>query len=400
LGDMFDTNSDMSPPGGLSGSDRRAFRGIQLSSPTPDLAYSLFHSCRPVGSFDVLKIDGARSDQGAIYGHVMQPEILRTLELYKNLFGMNEASLVERGKRVLEAVNHFDPDYVAMIEGVCAGSGIDSALIAAVNARTELLHEAQQGRDGIQAHECTSVALPAARLIGQNWDWMELLDPLMFVLDSTEPDGHRIVTLTEPGILGKIGMNSAGLGVCLNILPGKPPYDGVPVHILLRSVLDSRSLEAAHDKLSNAKHGTASSILVCNDQGEGFCAEIMGGRCHIERLKPDSAPLARTNHFLHSNEPVPPFFEDSPIRLERANMILREGNPEGDDLALLKRILSSRDDTDANICARFAFAGEDLGNVGSLASIIMDLKQGAMLIKRPHSDEGYSTHRVKPLVSA
>jgi isopenicillin-N N-acyltransferase-like protein len=47
----------------------------------------------------------------------------------------------------------------------------------------------------------------------------------MFVQKIIRPDGHQLIQLTEPGILGKIGMNSAGVGVCLNILAaGLPGY--------------------------------------------------------------------------------------------------------------------------------------------------------------------------------
>ena len=59
-------------------------------------------------------------------------------------------------------------------------------------------------------------------------------------------------TLTEAGILGKIGLNDAGLGVCLNLLSTTADggRDGTPIHVLLRQMLQScRSVDDAIELL-------------------------------------------------------------------------------------------------------------------------------------------------------
>ena len=327
----------------------------------------------------------------------MKPEIERTLEVYKKLFKLNEMELAARGAQILSEVEKYNPRYVQMMESMGQGAGMPAALIAVLNARTELLHEAQAR--GLQpGHECASVALPGARMLGQNWDWIESLNPLMFLVDATAPDGHRVLTLTEPGILGKIGMNSAGIGVCLNILPGKPPYNGVPVHILLRSVRDSKSIDEALHHIQRAQPGTSSSILVADSQGRGFCAEIGGSKIHIEHFNGDS-PMVRANEFeyLYLDEPVPPVFEDSPIRHKRAgDMVEESGARQGEEL--MDRVLASRDDPGNNILAQFEDVGPDLGRVGSLASVKMYLASGKMLIRRPNpiqNNEEYTTHSLR-----
>ena len=56
------------------------------------------------------------------------------------------------------------------------------------------------------------------------------------------------VTLCEAGTLAKIGLNDAGLGVCLNLLRSSEDggHDGTPIHILLRQVLATcRSVDEA-----------------------------------------------------------------------------------------------------------------------------------------------------------
>ena len=65
--------------------------------------------------------------------------------------------------------------------------------------------------------------------------------------------------ITEPGIIGKIGLNSSGLGVCLNILRINKRLDGVPVHIVLRAVLDATNINDALDRAKASGQGKASN---------------------------------------------------------------------------------------------------------------------------------------------
>ena len=61
----------------------------------------------------------------------------------------------------------------------------------------------------------------AAALLAQNWDWHPDLSAST-VIWIVEHDDSWFATLTEAGILAKIGLNDAGLGVCLNILAHAP----------------------------------------------------------------------------------------------------------------------------------------------------------------------------------
>ncbi len=61
------------------------------------------------------------------------------------------------------------------------------------------------------------------------------------------PDGQVVRTLTEYGIVGKLGVSRRGLGLLLNILhhEGDGRGIGVPVHVVARRVLDeARDLDA------------------------------------------------------------------------------------------------------------------------------------------------------------
>ena len=89
---------------------------------------------------------------------------------------------------------------------MAAGAGVPLKALLALNARTEVMA-------GVGPTECSVVG--AGGLLAQNWDWHP---ESATVIQIVEHDQGWFVTLTEAGILAKIGLNDAGLGVCLNLL--------------------------------------------------------------------------------------------------------------------------------------------------------------------------------------
>ena len=55
-------------------------------------------------------------------------------------------------------------------------------------------------------------------LLAQNWDWHPDQRDAMVLLTTTDESGHRVLALTEAGMLAKTGLNSAGVGLCVNML--------------------------------------------------------------------------------------------------------------------------------------------------------------------------------------
>lgn len=111
--------------------------------------------------------------------------------------------------------------------GVAEGAGVLFWTIAALNARTEILAEAGAPRAG----ECSTLVHSGTRTTGgQCWDWHEELAAAWHI--QTVSGGTRNVAgITEYGILAKIGVNDAGVGVLFNILGHwDDAATGVPVH--------------------------------------------------------------------------------------------------------------------------------------------------------------------------
>jgi isopenicillin-N N-acyltransferase-like protein len=94
---------------------------------------------------------------------------------------------------------------------------------------------------------CTSFArrVGEQQFLCQNWDWKSVIAESIIILHLIPAGGlPEIKVLTEAGIIGKIGLNSAGVGIALNAIKS-PAMDSrlLPVHLLIRRLLQQRTVE-------------------------------------------------------------------------------------------------------------------------------------------------------------
>eukprot|EP01130_Rhizamoeba_saxonica_P001617 TRINITY_DN1149_c0_g1_i3.p1 TRINITY_DN1149_c0_g1~~TRINITY_DN1149_c0_g1_i3.p1 ORF type:complete len:259 (+),score=37.16 TRINITY_DN1149_c0_g1_i3:350-1126(+) len=161
----------------------------------------------------------------------------------------------------------------------------------------------QQKRKKQDISECTVLRFEGG-LLGQNWDWVDALEELIVILDITDTDGHRMITITEPGMLAKIGINSSGLGVTLNYLEAiEPIHPSYPIHIFLRLALESKTVGDFKTLVESVKHNTGSaSAIVCSSPDEYVHFEFTPTNV----LLPNKVIIndnglevfSRTNHYL------------------------------------------------------------------------------------------------------
>jgi isopenicillin-N N-acyltransferase-like protein len=336
------------------------------------------------GKFPLIYLSGDNYEAGKQHGEKLKKQIEFSYSLYqKFLFsGLSDYKLAEIGKRYLECFSNFIEDYVAEIEGIAAGASFDPWKIAVLNARNEL-HHYLKGR--FRGNECTAIFLPESGILAQNWDWAREFENLAVIVLRERPDGHQILQLAEPGVIGKIGFNTSGLGACLNFLPGRNNRIGIPVHLLLRSILDSASIEEAEDKVQRAGSSSFSNILIADQSGRCIDIEL----CERQKttvIYTDSKPI-HTNHYLSecgSRDVYPgdsveeELFEDSTIRFNRAKSLL--GQVRESSIGTAKRILGDRRNGKHAICSEYkAIMGT---RIGTVCSIVMDLKKREMHITK------------------
>jgi isopenicillin-N N-acyltransferase like protein len=262
--------------------------------------------------------------------------IVHSLETYAEVFalcGMDWPRVCRRARRYAPAIAGLNPFLLSEIEGIAKGVGVELDAILALNARSEILPPGflspQLDADSQQAlainhamgwstwadlNECTAVGVSADAsadghtLLAQNWDWLGRQRQAMVVLQTLDPDGREIVTLTEAGMLAKIGLNGFGLALGLNIVrsvaDGERP--GAPVHVLLRHLLSFTNVDAVREELAriqaiSGNYGGfgGSSNIPCAD-ASGCVSNFEISPVEWAEIPGQSGMAAHTNHFLSS----------------------------------------------------------------------------------------------------
>jgi len=247
--------------------------------------------------------------------------------------GIGEPELERLGAHVRDRVAAGAPALAEELDGIADGAGVAATALWAVNARTELL-----GGSG----ECSLIGrLDGASVrLAQNWDWHPDLAPSR-VIWTIEHDGTWFTTVTEAGILAKLGLNGRGLACGLNFLTSSVDggTGGMPVHVLLRRVLqDCGSLADALGLLLRAPVAASSCITLAGAEAEDaglVGVELSPGGPALAWPDGDGV-LVHTNHFLGE---LPAGTDEQPaehpatlLRRARLRELVRRG--AGDERAL------------------------------------------------------------------
>lgn len=345
-----------------------------------------------MGMFPVIDVAGSAFERGRRHGEQASDRVERSLANYQRLFafhGMAWNEAQRRGAAYGDVIGEFDADLLDELTGIARGAGRPVAEILTLNARTEVLPPSFL--TGADAGECTAIAVqPGASrdgraLLAQNWDWVGSQRESMVLLRVAESAAPACLTLTEAGMLAKIGLNARGFGVCLNILrstfDGPPPGGrprGVPVHVLLRALLKRADVRDAA-AFAGALAFSSSSNILCADRG-GDAASLEFSPRGLRVLRPEGGTLCHTNHFLHPDTAgwqathVPNL--SSEPRLERARQHAAARDRHG--IEDLKRLLRDESDGLLSISRKPDRSLPAEAQIESVASVIMELERGIM----------------------
>jgi isopenicillin-N N-acyltransferase like protein len=229
---------------------------------------------------------------GSMLGEQIEIVLRSYLRMFETTRGLGIDQVLRLGEAALTRVSSWQQRLVEELEGVAEGAGVAPELIAALNARTEIAREGG----------CSLLArLDAAGgpWLAQNWDWYVDSPERCVVWTADLQGGERLATMTEAGILAKLGMNSRGLAVGLNVLyhrrDGGPM--GVPVHLILRALLEHcTTVEDAETLIADSPTSGSSAVTVVDAAGGGAIFELSPSG--VARIDPRLGFLAHTNHFV------------------------------------------------------------------------------------------------------
>ncbi|GAG78248.1 unnamed protein product, partial [marine sediment metagenome] len=173
--------------------------------------------------------------------------------------------------------------------------------------------------------------------------------------------------------------NNSGLGVCLNFLNVDEELNGLPIHIILRAMLDSKSIEEAKNLAKNVGKGQSGNILIGDKNGKYLDIEFGGNEVYL--LDAEKNHFVHTNHFL-MNEKLnsePELLLSSYNRYKIANNLTISSQTQS--LELMKSILLDDTDSELPVCRKF-IPGTRMEEVGTVSTILMDLNQEVMHITK------------------
>lgn len=245
-----------------------------------------------------LTISGAtRGDLGRSRGKQFRDELTSVYATYAELFRLAGATPEQErswAEQTIEVLGGWRPDVVDELEGIAGEVGLQMWQVAALNARTEIL--AMGGRAAL---ECSTIATRVGdrRMGVQTWDWHIELAPFWHTQDVAGP-GYRHAGLTEWGILGKIGVNEAGLALHLNILGHREDgVGGVPMHVLSNVVLtECATVDEAVEVVRTAPI-LSSSAFTMTDGSRSVSVEM--SPAGVFEIGEEDGAVVRTNNFQH-----------------------------------------------------------------------------------------------------
>ncbi len=295
------------------------------------------------------------------------------------------------------------PDLLDEVVGMAEGAKIDPDLLFALQLMDE--EWAYRGRHRAEApsrEKCSSVAIVTPggpTWIGQNMDLGPYTDGHQVVL-RIAPDGERsgALVFTAEGMVALLGVNAAGVGVCVNSLPQLPNgRTGVPVAFMIRKLLQARGVNEAADWVRSLPHATNQHYLLAE------AGEVRSFECSAagvtEYRPPDPARVFHTNHPLSEETGAPETAEarqNSVRRLLSLTTRLARGEP---DLEAIRAALSACDDPRHPVSREYK---PDAGLIGfTTGSMISELNGGSSPIESwvspgPPSREGYARLELDP----
>jgi len=337
-------------------------------------------------------------ERGRHIGEKSKERILWSLETYDKTFSLCDiswADAIALSQPYLEACKNLPSHFIEELNGIAAGAGVDFDSLWALNSRTEilpadflsrahaLLEKNDSSTSSVFPNECTSLSVTANDRpvwLAQNWDWCGRQRQALCVVEQRSSPELSSITVTEAGMLAKIGLNNHGFGITLNILRSNNDgaSSGVPVHILLRTLLDCTSVTEAIDHIRTLNYASSSNVIVADKSGASASIEISPSG--VKLVGEHDTTICHTNHFIDnelSKKDVGRIGNQSTInRLQRAKENV-DNDMSFDDI---KTLLCNTDDGLESICRYPDTRLPDIAQIETVTAIIMNLSEQTLSV--------------------
>lgn len=212
---------------------------------------------------------------------------------------------------------------------------------------------------------------------------MEEQVPNLIQLTIVQKGLPTIKMITEAGIIGKIGLNSEGVGVCFNAIRANGvDKTRLPVHLGLRMALESKTASLAAEKLEEI--GMASSAYVVVGEATTAIGLEFTSTTILRVPLNEQGFLTHSNHMLlpHENVYEPKWLEDSYTRLQTMGRKILQTEE------LSRESFSCLFEDEYDLPCSISRAQEGTSDFATLFNIVIDFKEGRAVVRegRPTSD--------------
>ena len=344
-------------------------------------------------ALEAITLEGGPRQRGLQHGEMLRDRIVALLDRWAEsldrVYGISRDLYVQRffAETAFEAaLSRHTPTVLEEIAAIAEGAGVDYRTLLAFQHVNEEFWLALPRPTPAVAEACSTIALgqagPRPTLIGQNLDLDQYLDGFQVMLRyrCDESDG-QVMALSVPGMISLNGMNSFGFAVCDNALTQlKADVAGVPIFAIYRSLLESRSLAEAIERLSLYPHASGLNWVMGDPTGVAMMECSTDQRTRYGPTDP-ALPIYHTNHPLKSRDLAPEHRDGAPRRRPTRSTYLRFAALHEritgleDDLSIeaIKAILASRDDPDYPVSRGGGRNDEDQQIGFTLACCIFEL---------------------------
>jgi isopenicillin-N N-acyltransferase-like protein len=342
----------------------------------------------------IFEAEGTNYEIGYAVGSKAKKQVLNCIQSYKDQFeafvGLGWEDAKKLAQQYVDVISQYNHNYIDEMQGIADGAGVTFDDILLLNCRSEVVLRSNKDAtpDG-----CTSIAVTPRKtdgkstLIGQNWDWkLSQRESMIIVkIKQTATGLPDLVLLTEAGIIGKYGMNSAGLGFCFNALATNDfPQGALPLHIACRGAMDSLNLCEAMTKVTRYQLGCAVNFLFASRDGVAVDIEVSNDDFDV--LYPEDGIITHANHFRSLRLPRYPYkdmskykWPDTFIRNGRAEELM--GDIKGAvSMRNFERVFADHADYPTSICHHEDPRDPQHARLGTVISFVMNLNTREMHI--------------------
>lgn len=273
----------------------------------------------------IIECAGSPFEIGLVHGKSARARIHKGIAVYKTLFkedvNLSWHAANQCAEKFLPAITQHVPHLLEEMRGIAEGAGTSFLDIVTLNARSEIALTKPNLSDPPDGCTAFSKSIDGIQWLSQNWDWRASQQDQIIILRIKVAEDLHITTISEAGMVAKVGMNNHGVAVTLNALKTvQLDASKLPIHLGLRLVLESTSTAEALHKLEQVGIASAAHFLIA-DPTSSIGIEVNPIQPFGILLPDAQNNIFHTNHCISEDLPGSlteiPWLVDSPIRLAR-----------------------------------------------------------------------------------